>query len=167
MIHFAGQAIRPSRHGGQGAFGFGPLWGLGARAFKLGSLSRPPVAGMEEQPALGSLALMVSIQSIGVVNVCLVRSLGSFNNTPGALVLGPVVDHLFGAVPLLGGEIWSIPRCFSSNTRKTRSQSAIRANSSSNTRKHHRYRQKCQLPSRIWRMGASGKPQKNGPVWGR
>ena len=106
---------------------------------------------------------MVSIQSIGVVNVCLVRSLGSFKNTPGALVLGPVVDHLFGAVPLLGGEIWSIPRCFSSNTRKTRSQSAIQANSSSNTRKRHRYRQKCQLPSRIWRMGASGKPQKTAP----
>ena len=59
LIHFAGQAIRPAGHGGQGAFGFGPLLGLGLGSCAFRALSQPPVAGVEAGPVLGWLALMV------------------------------------------------------------------------------------------------------------
>ena len=117
LIHFAGQAIRPSRHGGQGAFGFGPLLGRRLGGCALHARAQPPVAGVEAGPVLGSLHLMNWLKLIGVVDVCRMRPLGGFKNGPGALVLAPLVDHVFWAMPLLGGQIWSIPRCFSSNTR--------------------------------------------------
>jgi hypothetical protein len=58
LIHFAGQAIRPAGHGGQGAFGFGPLLGLGLGVCSPHVLARPPVAGVEAAPVLGYLLLM-------------------------------------------------------------------------------------------------------------
>jgi hypothetical protein len=95
LIHFAGQAIRPSRHGGQGAFGFGPLLGLGLGGCALHARAQPPVAGVEAGPVLGWLHLMDWLKLIGVDDVCQKRPLGGFKNALLALVLAPLVDHVF------------------------------------------------------------------------
>ena len=92
LIHFAGQAIRPSRHGGQGAFGFGSLLGLGLGGCSPHVLARPPVAGVEAGPVLGWLHLMDGLELIAVVDGCQKRPMSGLKNGPGTLVLVPFVD---------------------------------------------------------------------------
>ena len=95
LIHFVGQAIRSAGHGAAGTFGFRPLLGLGLGGCALHAPARPPVAGVEAGPVLGWLHLMDWLRLIGVVDVCRKRPLEGFKKAPGALVLGPLVDHIF------------------------------------------------------------------------
>jgi hypothetical protein len=117
LIHFAGQAIRSAGHGAAGTFGFRPLLGQGLGGCALHAPARPPVAGVETGPVLGWLQLMNWLRLIGVVDMCRKLSLGGFKNAFGALVLELLINHVFWVIPRLEGQIWSILRRFSSNTR--------------------------------------------------